>query len=557
MSYPELYSDERVVLQAQNVKVKSVVFEVVLTTRRLVLIDSKKGSIPPQEINLATLKDVEGGENAIRDPTITISIITISGNTRQMVLTFSKTSGGERRREADEWVRALRQNITSTVYHPVGQVPAPKETEPAVREPVVQTPVAQPPSHPPQRIEITNTPPPKKRIEIARPVKKIMEPVPAMPVPVETTSLPTGSFCNRCGNRVPPDSAFCNHCGTPVVQDTGVAGLPTDYDTISFEPTPAAPPVAPMPPAVPQVQVTPSPVYPTIADKKDRPIEEVIHSIEPLIEDSVPRTAPAPLVPARQPHFPSSTDMAQTAGAPDQAETPVPGDQPAGGVQWPVLKTTGFSDVAAPSPAPLPTAAPSATVPPVPAAPKRGYGKWIAGIAILLVVVIAGAFVFMHFQNPAPATVVTPTPTGTVVETTAIPTTPAPVRTTEVPAATTPPRQVSTPAILTPTTGVWVKVTYSGKYTGSVGTPNYQRDISDTGDHFYQISTSQGPVAVSVQKYEGSSETLSVDVYKDGVLVSHESTSAPKGVVEYQADLTTATPTETPAPAAPVASVTT
>jgi hypothetical protein len=84
LSYPELYSDERVVLQAQNVKVKSVVFEVVLTTRRLVLIDTKKNSIPPQEINLATLKDVELGENAIRDPTITISIITISGNTRQM-----------------------------------------------------------------------------------------------------------------------------------------------------------------------------------------------------------------------------------------------------------------------------------------------------------------------------------------------------------------------------------------------------------------------------------------------------------------------------------------
>src|SRR5512136_745606 len=147
MSYPELYSDERVVLQAQNVKVKSVSFEVVLTTRRLVLIDTKKHSIPPQEINLATLKDVESGENAIRDPTLTISIITISGNTRQMVLTFSKTSGGERRRECDEWVRALRQNITSTVYHPVTQAPAPREQEPvqASQPPVAQSPPRQPP----------------------------------------------------------------------------------------------------------------------------------------------------------------------------------------------------------------------------------------------------------------------------------------------------------------------------------------------------------------------------------------------------------------------------
>src|SRR5512136_832587 len=174
MSYPELYSDERVVLQAQNVKVKSVSFEVVLTTRRLVLIDTKKHSIPPQEINLATLKDVESGENAIRDPTITISIITISGNTRQMVLTFSKTSGGERRRECDDWVRALRQNITSTIYHPVTQVPASGDTE-TEEQPSLPSP------HP---IEITNTPPPRKRIEVARPMKKIVEAPSAMPIPI-------------------------------------------------------------------------------------------------------------------------------------------------------------------------------------------------------------------------------------------------------------------------------------------------------------------------------------------------------------------------------------
>ncbi len=246
MSYPELYSDERVVLQAQNVKVKSVSFEVVLTTRRLVLIDAKKGSsIPPQEINLATLRDVESGENAIRDPTITISIITISGNTRQMVLTFSKTSGGERRRECDEWVRTLRQSITTTVYHPVTQASAPRETQPApvAQPPVVpvtaaQPPVSLPPAEPSPVQGTTSTAPPKKRIEHARPMKKIVEPAPVMPVPVETTSLPTGSFCNRCGNRVPPESVFCNRCGTPVVQEPQ-AGLPEEE--ISLPPQQSSP----------------------------------------------------------------------------------------------------------------------------------------------------------------------------------------------------------------------------------------------------------------------------------------------------------------------------
>ncbi len=285
MSYPELYSDESVVLQALNVKVKSVVFEVVLTTRRLVLIDAKKNSIPPQEINLATLKDVESGENAIRDPTITISIITISGNTRQMVLTFSKTSGGERRRECDDWVRALKQNITSTVYHPISQAPLIQVTEPE--------PAAQPTVSPPQWIETPHTPPPKKRIEIARPMKKIVEAAPAMPVPIETTSLPTGSFCNRCGSRIPPESAFCNRCGTPVVQDTEPVNLPTEEVALPLQ-QPA--------PVVPQVHITPSPA---VTENMDSRIEEVIHTIEPLIEDSVPRTAPAPLVPSKQPQYPA------------------------------------------------------------------------------------------------------------------------------------------------------------------------------------------------------------------------------------------------------------
>ncbi|HEX3001299.1 MAG TPA: zinc ribbon domain-containing protein, partial [Methanoregula sp.] len=100
---------------------------------------------------------------------------------------------------------------------------------------------------------------------------------PAIPVPVETSSLPTGSFCNKCGSRVPPDSAFCNKCGTPVVTDAELEAH------IAAKPAPA--------PAVPQIQIQSPPAFGQ-GDKKERPIEEVIHSIEPLIEDSVPRTQP-------------------------------------------------------------------------------------------------------------------------------------------------------------------------------------------------------------------------------------------------------------------------
>jgi len=541
LSYPELYSDERLVLQAQNVKVKSVSFEVVLTTRRLVLIDTKKNSIPPQEINLATLKDVESGENAIRDPTITISIITISGNTRQMVLTFSKTSGGERRRECDDWVRALRQNITSTIYHPVSQVPVPREQESA---PAVQPPVAQPPAHSPHRIEITNTPPPKKRIEIARPMKKITEAAPVMPIPVETTSLPTGSFCNRCGNRVPPDSVFCNRCGTPVVQDADSFNAPPEQVAVV--------PQQPVP-AFEQVQITAGPGSVSATDKKDRPIEDVIHSIEPLIEDSVPRTAPAPLVPSKLPQYapqpaeaaepvvqaPTAADTSTTDTA--DAGTPAPGVLlPA--VQWPVISKPAEEVVSPPPPAaPLP----SPVREPLPPAPqKKGSFAMIAVLALVVLAVIAGVYFFMQGQPGTPG--ITPTPQITVVATT-IPQTTGPAgATTTNPTAT--PRQVTLSPAPIPPSGVWVIVSYPNIYSGEIGTPGRLRDISGTGTMPYQISTTDGPVVVSIQKDDGSAAVLAVDVYKDGTLMKHAETISPKGIIEIQASLKTVTPATTAVP---------
>jgi hypothetical protein len=515
LSYPELYSDERVVLQAQNVKVKSVSFELVLTTRRLVLIDTKKGSIPPQEINLATLKDVESGENAIRDPTITISIITISGNTRQMVLTFSKTSGGERRRECDDWVKALRLNITSTVYHPVTQVPTLKEQEPA--------PAAKPPAPAPHRIDVTSTQPPKKRIEIARPMSKIVEAAPAMPVPVETTSLPTGSFCNRCGNRVPPESVFCNHCGTPIVQGTGWVSLPLEETGVPLQ-QPAQ--------DVQQVQITPSPLSMETAEKKDRPIEDVIHSIEPLIEDSVPRTSPAPLVPAKQVHSAPPSDVASPAGkVPTSADSGffAAAAQPAE-VQWPILQKSAIPDAQAPPDAPVAPLA-AASVPPTP--PGKTSITMIAVLALAILAVIAGVYFFMQGQAGTPG--ITPTLEITVPATTVPQTMVTVVTKTVKPTATL--QQVTTPSFLIPKSGVWVRITYPNKFEGTVGMPGRLMDVTNSGDHIYPISTDEGPVVVSIQKSDGTSARLSVDIYKDGTVMKHAETITPKGIIELQVSL--------------------
>jgi hypothetical protein len=122
--------------------------------------------------------------------------------------------------------------------------------------------------------------------------------------------------------------------------------------------------------------------------------------------------------------------------------------------------------------------------------------------------------------------------------------------TTQTPVATTPPVtpvtpvqttapvvtavQTTAPALTVPSTGVWVLVSYTSRFSGSVGTPGNLKVISDTGSHLYQVPTVDGPVVVAIQKDDGSSAMLAVDVYKNGELMKHSQTAAPKGIIEMQ-----------------------
>jgi hypothetical protein len=61
------------------------------------------------------------------------------------------------------------------------------------------------------------------------------------------------------------------------------------------------------------------------------------------------------------------------------------------------------------------------------------------------------------------------------------------------------------------------------------------------------VSTVNGPVVASIQKMDGSSNTLAVDVYKNGELMKEATTVSPKGIVDLQVDLKPL-PTPTPLP---------
>jgi hypothetical protein len=95
------------------------------------------------------------------------------------------------------------------------------------------------------------------------------------------------------------------------------------------------------------------------------------------------------------------------------------------------------------------------------------------------------------------------------------------------PAPTTGPVQYAIPA-----TGVWVHVTYPGNYTGTLASNGQWREIDASGNQMYQMILKNGTIDGVLEKSDGSTKPLEVEVYKDGILIDLANTTTPRGVVE-------------------------
>jgi hypothetical protein len=548
MGYPELDRDESIILETRNIKFKSISFDAILTNKRIILTDSKKNVIPSQNIALSTIRNVEAGENAIRDHFLILAIITDTGEKHQTVLTFVRQAGGERRRECSEWAKKLKNLIPSPII----------ETTPANIPVSNGEPVTKGEVQTPAQGGATTTRPAKKKIETALPLGKITEKTPVAPIPKETSSLPTGSFCSRCGNRVPFKSTFCNHCGTPIKHPSERTSAsqpvitrvpvppPAPLSPVTKVPVPppaAQPvitsvPVPPLTPLPPITRVTPPPPAPQLViietqvpvppaagsagEYQGSQIEQIIHSIEPLIEDSVPRTQQsAPLVQKHdyQQKTESATPEPQAASSPQ--------------VLWPVLPNAESPVVSSQESA---VGEPETPQPhPVPGTAGKKPNYLAIGILIIAILpIIAGLVIVANIMSGPSGGPVTATPVITIMTT--IPT--PPPQSTRTPVVT----ETITPGptqVMIPPNGVWVRASYPGNYIGLIGTPGNQIEVTGTGDKFYPISTSDGIVAAVLQKKDGSGDKIILEIYKNGVMLKRESSVTPKGIVEIQLDLKT------------------
>jgi hypothetical protein len=511
MGDPELRSDENVLLRTQGVYVKSIPFEGVLTNKRIILIDRAKNLLPQKEIPLVTIKDIEPGENAIRDQIITLSVLARSGETRQMILTFSRQTGGNRIRERDEWLKVLKENTSSTfeqvirkVIPGVGQAPKKSTRTAPPRIEVISTPVSQ------------NVPPAakttvKKEMESIPPIKKIIE---SRPDPAPTSimaeksgaSVPSfGTYCSRCGNRVPAGSGFCNRCGSQiVVPGSRVASTP---------------PVA----------AIPEPADPETAAGKIKPIDEVIRTI-PRIEPpavTVPTDPPreVPKEPLNEPEMPGEQEP-----VPPSTETvlpvsdftfPIPEEKPE--PAQPVITATQNSE-----------SMPPAGEPPVPQKLRERFrfkpGKQatpvIIMIIIIIAVVLAGIFLYPMISNGGEKT-----PDNSTAPT-MIPTTPIPSGTIILP--------TEKPVGIVPTEGISVHINYLGGWKGSYGMPSALQMVTSSGDRFYLVENATGTVQASIEKLDGSTkQVLIVEIFRNGKLLTSGNTSSGFGKIILSVDTTT------------------
>jgi hypothetical protein len=359
MGDPEFRNDEKLLVRTPGVYVKSIPFEGILTNKRVILVDRAKNLLPPKEIPLATVKEVETGENAIRDQILTLSVVAKTGDTRQMILTFSRQEGGNRVKERDEWARYIRANLGSSF-------------EEMIRQPEPATP---------PRISVVNTP---------------VQPSPVSSPAVrefDASTLGQNVFCSRCGNKVPADSAFCNRCGSPVIvpknapaaQPPAPSLRPIDRDIQTIEPLIERSTV--------KIPTDPLRTVPTIP----------VH--QPSAWDAAPEPSPAP-VPVVTP-APADTAPVSAAQQPEKK-----GFLPR--LFSPKARTQA-------APAPQPSAAPPMPQKPrrrIGFAPSRNLLLGIGAIVAILVIIAVGVvFVYPMLTSgestPTPATTVAPTPTTT------------------------------------------------------------------------------------------------------------------------------------------------
>ena len=121
MDSPYLERGESIILTTDRVSINSAQYDVLLTTRYLILVDVRYAQFQPQKIPLLAILSVKGGKTSMDDRVITLyfSDTSLTGS-GQMNLIFSQYPGEQRDRERDEWLKNLMERIVAVRQETIG-----------------------------------------------------------------------------------------------------------------------------------------------------------------------------------------------------------------------------------------------------------------------------------------------------------------------------------------------------------------------------------------------------------------------------------------------------
>jgi hypothetical protein len=148
---------------------------------------------------------------------------------------------------------------------------------------------------------------------------------------------------------------------------------------------------------------------------------------------------------------------------------------------------------------------------------------WVTiAVIIGIVAVVAIALVFFmgsgNTSEPSPSVQTTVVPSGTSTQKTLV-------------SGTAVPHIVPT-TVSIPGTGVFVKVSYIGGFSGTYGVNGVMQKVRNSGDRLYEITNSTGNVSSTFTKEDGSAKhEIAVELWKNGKSLTSAKNSTPFGNV--------------------------
>ena len=487
MGDPYLSSDESLILSTHNILIDGASLDLMLTSRRLIVIDNSVNPFNLRTIPLDTIITVVAGMDEKGDPIITLSHMDPSGTGAPLPMdfVFSRQKGEKRAKECNDWAATLSNHAAGARNGALSAGTLPYDPVKTIQPRMSAT----------YMIETFS---PRKPVMEAYPVKA--EPV-TTPVPLKSTvedKIPAG---------IDESAPFNN---AEMIEPPGSSGFPPmelGETVISDREEPESSPQA-------------------IAIEADQnPV--IMDAAQAWAEAVRTVTTPLPLIP---PILVSETippgeniDDKLKADADQTSTTP---EKPVAEINKDILSVDAIipqdpdEDVPVEPFAPKADPVPAAISPPASIIPKRASPTFLIAAFVFIILVVLGVAVIGPFNllNSKETSVSAVVPVVTDQPT---------------------PTQIPT---LVPADGVWVRIEYPGTFIGEVGNPELMHPAYGSGVRIYKILWSDRIVKASAQKQENSGDTLTIEIYNNGTLIKRSSTRAPRGSVDILIDPLTGQP---------------